>query len=108
MSAISARPHLPWLVVACGCLVALLAFGPRSAMGFFQLPLLAETGWDRTTFGLAMALQNLAWGISQPFFGAAADRFGTWRVLAAGTAIMVAGLLLMAHPSTPLMLHIGG
>src|SRR5690606_27436253 len=64
--------------------------------------------WDRTTFGLAMALQNLAWGISQPFFGAAADRFGTWRVLAAGTAIMVAGLLLMAHPSTPLMLHIGG
>ena len=51
-------------------------------MGFFQLPMLADKGWDRQTFGLAMALQNLFWGLGLPFFGAAADRYGSWRVLA--------------------------
>ena len=50
----AAIPHtFPWAVVICGCLIAALKFGPRSAMGFFQLPVLAETGWDRTTVGLA-------------------------------------------------------
>lgn len=77
----SVRQEMPWLIIVAGSLVAMLTFGPRSAMGFFQLPMLAETGWDRTTFGLAMALQNLCWGLSQPFFGAIADKFGTWRVL---------------------------
>ena len=76
----AARP-MPWLIILAGSLIAVLTFGPRSAMGFFQLPMLQDTGWDRTTFGLAMALQNLAWGVSQPFFGAIADKFGTWRVL---------------------------
>ena len=52
----TAALRLPWLIIACGCLIALLTFGPRSAMGFFQLPMLAEKGWDRTTFGLAMAI----------------------------------------------------
>ena len=72
--------NLPWLMIACGCIIAALTFGPRSAMGFYQLPMLAETGWDRTTFGLAMALQNLFWGLGLPFFGAIADKYGTWRV----------------------------
>ena len=56
---VSPRPAsaLPWLIIVCGCLIAALTFGPRSAMGFFQLPMLAEKGWDRTTFGLAMAIQ---------------------------------------------------
>ena len=58
-----------WLIITCGCLIALLSFGPRSAMGFFQVPMLADTGWSFTTFGLAMAIQNLAWGIGQPVFG---------------------------------------
>ena len=62
--------RLPWLIIICGCLIALMTFGPRSAMGFFQLPMLAEKGWDRTTFGLAMAIQNLAWGLGTPIFGA--------------------------------------
>ena len=55
-----AASRLPWLIIACGCAVALLTFGPRPALGFFQLPMLAEKGWDRTTFRLAMAIQNLA------------------------------------------------
>jgi MFS family permease len=101
-------PSLPWLIIICGCLIAAMTFGPRSAMGFFQLPMLAEKGWDRTTFGLAMAIQNLFWGAGLPFFGAIADRYGTWRVLALSGIIYAAGLLLMATATTPTMLHIGG
>jgi MFS family permease len=103
-----AARSVPWLIIVCGCLIAALTFGPRSAMGFFQLPMLAEKGWDRTTFGLAMALQNLFWGLSLPFFGAIADRYGTWRVLALGGVIYAVGLYLMATADSPTMLHIGG
>lgn len=102
------RREMPWLIIAAGSIVAMFTFGPRSAMGFFQLPMLAETGWDRTTFGLAMAVQNLCWGLGQPFFGAIADRFGTWRVLAMSGLLYAAGLLIMAHASAPIWLHIGG
>lgn len=105
---IASKPVIPILAISCACLIALLAFGPRSAMGFFQLPMLQDTGWDRTTFALAMALQNLFWGIGQPFFGAIADRYGTWRVLALGAAIYIAGLVVMAYAAAPLWLHIGG
>ncbi|MCT7375980.1 MFS transporter [Chelativorans salis] len=101
-------PSFPWLIVICGCIIAALTFGPRSAMGFFQLPMLEEKGWDRTTFGLAMALQNLLWGIGQPVFGAIADRFGTWRVLALSGLLYALGLFLMATAESEAMLHIGG
>ncbi|MGE7370000.1 MFS transporter [Neorhizobium sp. NPDC001467] len=103
-----ARPQLPLFIIAAGSLIAVLTFGPRSAMGFFQLPMLTDTGWDRTTFGLAMALQNLAWGLSQPFFGAAADKYGTGRVLVLSGVIYAVGLLMMAHAASPLWLHVGG
>ena len=59
-------------IVFCGCMISMITFGPRSAMGFFQIPMLTEFGWDRTTFALAMAIQNLMWGLGQPFFGALA------------------------------------
>ncbi|MGF9562478.1 MFS transporter [Neorhizobium sp. JUb45] len=103
-----ARPHLPYLIIAAGSLIAVLTFGPRSAMGFFQLPMLTDTGWDRTTFGLAMALQNLCWGLSQPFFGAAADKYGTGRVLILSGLLYALGLLVMSHAASPAWLHIGG
>jgi MFS family permease len=104
----SSKANFPWLIIASGCVVAALTFGPRSVMGFFQLPMLAETGWDRTTFGLAMALQNLCWGLGQPFFGALADRFGTWRVLFLSAILYAAGLYLMAIADAPIWLHLGG
>ncbi len=100
--------RIPWLIVISGCLIALMTFGPRSAMGFFQLPMLQERGWDRSTFGLAMAIQNLFWGLGQPFFGAIADRFGTWRVLGLAGVLYASGLVVMAHATTPSMLNIGG
>ena len=104
----SARPVFPLVAIGCACLIALLAFGPRSAMGFFQLPILQETGWDRSTFGFAMALQNLFWGLGQPLFGLIADRYGTWRVLMTGALLYILGLIVMAFAATPLWLHIGG
>lgn len=108
MAASPSAARLPWLIIACGCAIALLTFGPRSAMGFFQLPMLAEKGWDRTTFGLAMAIQNLAWGFGTPVFGALADKYGTWRVLALSGFMYAAGLVLMANADSATMLHIGG
>ncbi|MCO6389417.1 MFS transporter [Aliihoeflea aestuarii] len=103
-----ATRSVPWLLIVCGCLIAAMAFGPRSAMGFFQLPMLADKGWDRTTFGLAMAIQNLLWGLGQPVFGAIADRYGTWRVLSFGGLLYASGLALMSVADTPTMLHISG
>ncbi|WP_075290271.1 MFS transporter [Pararhizobium arenae] len=100
--------RMPWLIIIAGSLVAMLTFGPRSAMGFFQLPMLADTGWDRTTFGLAMALQNLCWGLGQPLFGAIADKFGTWRVLCISGILYAIGLIMMAFANAPIWLHIGG
>lgn len=102
------EPGFPWLIIASGCLIAALTFGPRSAMGFFQLPMLADTGWSRADFGLAMAIQNLMWGLGQPFFGALADKKGTWRVLALSAILYAAGLLLMATPQSVWYLHLGG
>ncbi len=97
-----------WLIITCGCLIALLSFGPRSAMGFFQVPMLRDTGWSFTTFGLAIAIQNLAWGIGQPVFGAIADRFGAWRILAIGGVTYAVGLYLMGTANSPAWLHFGG
>ncbi len=102
------RAPMPWLIISAGALVALLTFGPRSAMGFFQLPMLADTGWDRSTFGLAMAIQNLAWGLGQPIFGAIADKWGTGRVLTFSGLLYAAGLALMSTAHSESILHLSG
>ncbi len=94
------------LVVAAGCLIAMLTFGPRSAAGFFLLPMSKDYGWGRDVFGLAIAIQNLLWGVGSPFAGAIADRFGTVRVLCGGAVLYAAGLVLMAYASTPALLHL--
>ena len=99
---------IPWLIVAAGCLIVMMTFGPRTAMGFFQLPMLHDTGWDRATFGMAMAIQNIFWGLGQPIFGAIADRYGTWKVLATSAVLYASGLALMSISSAPWMLHMGG
>ncbi len=99
---------MPWLIIIAGCLITFLTFGPRSAMGFFQLPIIGDKGWDRSTYGLAMALQNLFWGAGQPIFGMIADKYGSWRVLLMSGIFYASGLLLMAHADAPIALHIGG
>ena len=66
----------PLVIIICGCVIALLSFGPRSSLGFFIQPMSREFAWGRDVFGLALALQNLLWGLGQPIAGAIADRFG--------------------------------
>ena len=102
-------PQYPlWIVVACGCAVAMISFGPRSAVGLFQAPMLAETGWSRTEFGLAIAIQNLFWGFGQPIFGAVADRYGAWRTLTLGGLLYALGLVMMSWTGSVWYLHLGG
>ncbi len=91
----------PWwrsrtAVIVAGCLIAIITFGTRTSFGLFTEPLSALRGWDREAFALAIAVQNLLWGIGQPFAGAIADRYGAGRVLAAGGAAYALGTALMA------------
>ncbi|MBO6676875.1 MAG: MFS transporter [Rhizobiales bacterium] len=95
-----------WLVIVCGCLISLLSFGPRSVLGLFLVPMTEAQGWSREVFALSLAIQNLIWGIGQPFAGAVADRYGTGRVLALGGLIYAGGLVLMAWAPTPAWLHV--
>jgi MFS family permease len=97
----------PLVIIVCGCAIALLSFGPRSGLGFFVQPMSREFGWGRDIFGLALAVQNLLWGLGQPIAGAIADRFGVTRVMWVGAALYAAGLFLMSHGTTPLSLDIG-
>ena len=96
----------PIVLIACGCAIALLAFGPRSALGQFLSPMSFERGWGRETFSFAIALQNLIWGAVQPFAGAFADRFGPGRVLSAGAMLYALGLVGMATAQSTLMLDL--
>jgi MFS family permease len=97
----------PELVVAAGCLIALITFGPRASAGLFQVPMTTEFGWGRDVFSLAIAVQNLLWGLGQPFAGAIADRFGARTVLCVGGLLYAIGLVVMAHATTPGLLHLG-
>jgi len=96
----------PLIIIACGCVIAMLTFGPRSALGQFLTPMSLTYGWGREVFSLAIAIQNLLWGLGQPFAGALADRFGTVRVLCVGAFLYAAGLALMAYSSTPGLLQV--
>ncbi|MCM2493170.1 MFS transporter [Burkholderia glumae] len=88
--------HYRWLLVIAGGVVMGGALGVRSVQGLFQVPVTLDHGWSREAFGLAFALQNLIWGISQPFTGMIADRFGSARVIFAGSVLYALGLALMA------------
>jgi MFS family permease len=96
----------PLVVLICGCLISLISFGPRSSLGFFLTPLSQANHWEREVFAFAVAIQNLLWGIGQPFAGGVADRFGSNRVLMAGTLSYALGLVLMAYSTTPGMLDL--
>ncbi len=96
----------PAVIIICGCLIAALAFGPRSALGFFLSPLSNANHWGRDVFAFALALQNLLWGMAQPVAGAIADRFGAARVQSAGAVLYVLGLTLTAYSTNAAMLDL--
>jgi MFS family permease len=96
----------PVVLVLCACCISVLSFGPRSSLGFFMTPLSSTNGWGRDVFALAIAIQNLLWGLGQPLAGAISDKFGAPRVLSAGVLMYALGLYLTAHATTPGMLYL--
>lgn len=90
-----------WVLVLAGGIVMGLALGVRHVQGLFLVPITMDRGWSRETFGLAMAVQNLIWGIAQPLTGMIADRFGSAKVIAGGLVFYAIGLMLMSQAATP-------
>ena len=106
MKPIAGLPHLAVVILASGCLIAVLGFGPRAGMGFFLTPMSSAHGWGRDLFALALAIQMLMWGAAQPVAGALADRFGAVPVLSVGAVLYALGLAAMAYAGTPAMLYL--
>ncbi len=88
-------------VLIGGCIIILISFAIRASFGVFQIPIAQDFGWLRAEFSLAIAIQNLAWGIGQPVFGAIADRFGNRRAIILGALWYAAGLVLSSYAITP-------
>ena len=105
---VSSSWRTPLIVLIAGCLIAVVGFGIRSVFGLFLEPMTVARGWDRETFALAMAIQNLLWGVGVPIAGAMADRFGPLRVLVLGTIMYALGMWWMAEAETALVLHLSG
>jgi MFS family permease len=94
------------LMILCGCFIAAVAMGVRSSFGLFTDPLVLDKGWTRETYALAMAIQNLCWGIGTPLAGIFVDRIGPVPVFASGGVLYALGLALMPFSVTPLELHL--
>lgn len=94
-----------WILLGASLILA-LSLGVRHGFGLFLAPMSSEFDWGREVFAFAIALQNLIWGLAQPFTGAVADRFGARRVIVAGGLLYAAGLALMAGADSALSLSL--
>ena len=88
-------------VLLVGCLIIVVSFAIRASFGVFQIPIAQEFGWLRAEFSLAIAIQNLAWGIGQPIFGAIAEKIGDKKAIVIGALVYAAGLIFSSYSSTP-------
>ena len=88
-------------VLIVGCIIMMLGFSIRASFGVFQIPIAEEFGWPRADFSLAIAIQNLAWGIGQPIFGAIAEKMGDRKAIILGALFYAAGLVLSSFAITP-------
>lgn len=95
----SAPLFTPVLIV--GCIIILTGFAIRASFGVFQIPIAEEFGWLRAEFSLAIAIQNLAWGIGQPIFGAIAEKMGDRKAIVMGAVLYAIGLVASAFATTP-------
>ena len=88
-------------VLVAGCVIIMISFAVRASFGVFQIPIADEFGWLRAEFSLALAIQNLAWGIGQPIFGALAEKFGDRLAVILGAIVYAGGLVLSSGATTP-------
>ena len=95
------KPSLFTPVLIAGCIIMLVSFSIRAAFGLYQIPIADEFGWVRAEFSMAIAIQNLAWGIGQPIFAALAERFGDRKAIILGALVYALGLALSALATTP-------
>lgn len=104
----AARPIAAPLVVVIvvGCVIAAVTNGIRTSFGLFTLPMAGDLGLSREAWGMAMAIQNLAWGIAQPFAGGLADRYGTGKIIAGGLLLYAVGMALMVVSPTGTLLNL--
>lgn len=100
--------YVPAVIIVAGCLVAMINFGVRSTFGLFTTPISELHAWPREIYSIAIAVQNLFWGIGTPIAGALADRYGSARVLMGGALFYALGTIIMATAATPAMLYLGG
>lgn len=96
-----ARASIFTPVLIGGCIIILVSFAIRASFGVFQIPIAEEFGWLRAEFSLAIAIQNLAWGIGQPLFGALAEKIGDRKAIILGALTYAAGLVLSSFAVTP-------
>ena len=89
-------------VLIVGCVIIMVSFAIRASFGVFQIPIAEEYGWLRAEFSLAIAIQNLAWGIGQPIFGAMAEKIGDRKAIILGAVIYALGLILSSGSDTPI------
>src|SRR5436190_876547 len=88
----------PSVMLVCGALVLAVSFGVRHTFGLFLQPISLSNGWGREVFALAIAVQNLIWGLAQPFIGLLADRFGAGKVIFCGAILYALGIVIMTLP----------
>lgn len=101
----SQRTALITPILLASCLVITISFGVRGAFGVFQIPIAEEFNWPRAEFSMAIAIQNLFWGIGQPIFGAIAEKIGDRRAVFLGALCYAAGLVFSAFATTPFALQ---
>jgi MFS family permease len=90
-------------VLICGAAIVTLSMGIRHGFGLWLQPVTQTQGWTRETFAMAMAIQNLTWGLAGIFAGMLADKFGAFKVIIAGAILYALGLIGMANAPTPLL-----
>lgn len=90
----------PLVVLICGGIILTLSLGTRHTFGLYLQPMTVDLGWSRQTFALALAVQNLIYGLATPFAGMIADKFGAPRALIGGTLLYALGMVLMAFSTT--------
>lgn len=96
------------IVLICASVILLVGNGIRTSFGLFLVPMTTDLGWSRESYSLALAIQNIFWGISQPVAGAYADKFGDRKVIAVSAALYAAGLFLISVTSSPLDFAVNG
>ncbi|HKA43250.1 MAG TPA: MFS transporter [Burkholderiales bacterium] len=92
--------RMPVAVLLCGGIILTLALGTRHTFGLYLQPMTFDLGWSRQTFAIALAIQNLVYGLATPIAGMIADKYGAARVLVAGSFLYALGLVLMAYAQT--------